>query len=183
MTNISDRITRSAGLRAVIHLPHAATRVPLEVRDQFVLTDEQLGDEIRLMTDHLTDELFAVPEAMALAVRFPVSRLVVDPERFESDEQEPMAARGMGVLYERTCRQTLLRRPLTPPERQALLDRWYRPHHAALTAAVATVLQSRDSCLIIDAHSFPAAPLPYETDQDLDRPDICIGSDDFHTPP
>ena len=25
-------------------------------------------------------------------------------------------------------------------------------------------------------------PLPYETDQSLDRPDICIGTDDFHTP-
>ena len=37
--------------------------------------------------------------------------------------------------------------------------------------------------MIIDAHSFPPVPLPYEADQDGDRPDICIGSDDFHTPP
>ena len=67
----------------MIHVPHAATLVPSEVREQFVLTDEQLADEIRLMTDHLTDDLFAMPEAVALTVRFPVSRLVVDPERFE----------------------------------------------------------------------------------------------------
>ena len=183
MTITADGETRSQGPTAVIHVPHASTRIPADVRDQFVLSDEQIADEIRLMTDHLTDELFAVPEAMALAVRFPVSRLVVDPERFESDEQEPMAARGMGVVYERTCRQTPLRRPLTASERQALIERWYRPHHQALTAAVATVLQTQDTCLIIDAHSFPSIPLPYEADQDADRPDICIGSDDVHTPP
>ena len=183
MSTGSDVNIKSINPAAVLHLPHAATLVPMDVREQFVLTDKQLADEIRLMTDHLTDELFAVPEAMALAVRFPVSRLVVDPERFEADEHEPMAARGMGVVYERTCRQTRLRRPLIEPEREALLQRWYRPHHQALTASVATVLQAQDTCLIIDAHSFPSIPLPYEADQDPDRPDICLGSDDFHTSP
>lgn len=167
----------------MVHVPHAATLVPLEVREQFVLSDGQIADEIRLMTDHLTDGLFAVPETMAHAVRFPVSRLVVDPERFESDGQEPMAARGMGVVYERTAGRRPLRRVLSSEEREQLIDRWYRPHHRALTAAVATVLEARNTCLIIDAHSFPSIPLPYEADQDPDRPDICIGSDAFHTPP
>lgn len=36
--------------------------------------------------------------------------------------------------------------------------------------------------LLIDAHSFPSTPLPYEVDQHSDRPDICIGTDAFHTP-
>jgi N-formylglutamate amidohydrolase len=90
---MTDGMVRSAGPRAVIHLPHAATHIPSDVREQFVLSDERIADEIRLITDHLTDELFAVPDAIGLTVRFPVSRLVVDPERFESDEQESMAAR------------------------------------------------------------------------------------------
>src|SRR5262249_62272815 len=37
-------------------------------------------------------------------------------------------------------------------------------------------------CLIIDGHSFPAAPLPYEDDQDPTRPAICVGTDSVHTP-
>ena len=35
----------------------------------------------------------------------------------------------------------------------------------------------------IDCHSFPTLPLPYELDQRRDRPDVCIGTDEFHTPP
>jgi predicted N-formylglutamate amidohydrolase len=159
MTTPSNSYVRSFSPRAVFHLPHAARAIPSDVREQFLVSDERLADEIRLMTDHLTDELFAVPEATALAVRFPVSRLVVDPERFEADEQEPMAARGMGVIYDRTCRQTPLRRPLIEPERQALLERWYRPHHRSLTGAVDTVLQTRDTCLIVAWDTAPVRPV------------------------
>jgi N-formylglutamate amidohydrolase len=67
-------------------------------------------------------------------------------------------------------------------ERQVLLNRWYRPHHAALREAVANELTATGRCLILDAHSFPASPLPYEVDQDASRPNICIGTDPFHTP-
>src|SRR5262245_46762433 len=99
----------------VLHLPHAATSIPSDVREQFIVNDEELTEEVRLMTDHLTDELFAMPEAVAFTVRFPASRLVVDPERFERDEQEPMAALGMGAVYQRTSRTTRLRRTLIGP--------------------------------------------------------------------
>lgn len=42
-------------------------------------------------------------------------------------------------------------------------------------------LNANDSALILDCHSFSDIPLPYEPNQD-DRPDICIGTDDYHTP-
>jgi N-formylglutamate amidohydrolase len=35
---------------------------------------------------------------------------------------------------------------------------------------------------VVDAHSFPCNPLPYEIDQMGARPEICIGTDEFHTP-
>jgi N-formylglutamate deformylase len=70
----------------VIHVPHAATVIPTEVRSQFALSDAELDAELRRMTDHLTDELFAMPGEIATTITFPVSRLVIDPERFELDD-------------------------------------------------------------------------------------------------
>jgi hypothetical protein len=46
------------------------------VRQQFVLADDLIAREIRLMTDPLTDELFAAPDDAATTVRFAISRLV-----------------------------------------------------------------------------------------------------------
>ena len=40
---------------------------------------------------------------------------------------------------------------------------------------------ANDHCLIIDGHSFPALPLPYELNQTAFLPDFCLCTDDFHT--
>ena len=134
------------------------------------------------MTDAFTDDLFVGAVDDAQSVVFPVRRLILDPERFEDDADEPMAERGMGVVYERTSGGSPLRRRSSTEERESLLDRFYRPHHRLLTQAVGTSISRHGRCLLIDGHSFPSIPLPYELDQDPNRPDICIGTDAFHTP-
>jgi N-formylglutamate deformylase len=115
-------------------------------------------------------------------VIFPLSRLVCDVERFPSDENEPMAARGMGVTYTRTSLGHVLRAAPDAAERQSLLDQWYWPHHATLERLVSGVIARSGICLIVDCHSFPSVALPYELDQTSDRADICVGTDAFHTP-
>jgi len=173
---------QAPGPWVVIHLPHASREIPADLRPTFLVDDAALERELDRMTDHYTDALFAVAESAVATVRFPVSRLVVDPERFEDDAREPMAQRGQGVVYTLTSDGRPLRHPPTPREREALLDRFYRPHHARLTGRVAAALAAQGIVLIIDAHSFPDQPLPMELDQRPDRPDICIGTDPFHTP-
>ena len=168
------------GTAVVVHVPHASTVIPVVLRDQFVLNNDDLQREVRVMTDHLTDVLFELPGVTS--VRFPVSRLVLDPERFESDEFEIMALKGMGVVYTHTSEMMQLRRALSADERARLIADYYRPHHAELESAVARGLEQAGRCLLIDAHSFPAVALPYELDQGFPRPDICIGTDAFHTP-
>ena len=132
------------------------------------------------MTDRYTDELFALPGVST--VRFPVSRLVVDPERFVDDDAEPMAARGMGVVYTRRSDGQPLRAPPPPNARQSLIERFYLPHHAELTTAVGRSLEAHGRCLIMDCHSFASRALPCDFDQSPSRPEICIGTDPFHTP-
>jgi len=167
---------------SVIHIPHASTLVPASARSSIALSEEDLQRELLTMTDHFTDDLFRVPENLAKAVTFPVSRLVVDPERFVNDRDEPMAAKGMGVIYTLTSSGQPLRKAPSTQERDELLSTYYLPHHLRLAQEVDAALAVHDRCLIVDAHSFPARPLPYEAYQDPDRCDICVGTDPFHTP-
>ena len=155
----------------ILHIPHASTVLPSEV--EFLLGQEALAYEVDAMTDHHTDRLFNLPGAHRCV--FPVSRLVVDPERFIDD---PMESVGMGVVYMRTAEGEALR-DISDMDRSALIDTYYHPHHKKLTRIVDSCLEQHDQCLIIDCHSFPAQPLPYESDRN--RPDICIGTDTYHT--
>jgi N-formylglutamate amidohydrolase len=134
------------------------------------------------MTDAFTDSLFPTTPFEADRVVFRVSRLICDVERFPEDADEPMAARGMGAVYVAMSDGSPLRRNLSPSERARIMRQWYDPHHAALTSAVDRVIGEGHSCLIVDCHSFSSRPLPHEPDQEPGRPDICIGTDPFHTP-
>jgi len=166
----------------IFHIPHSSKIIPEDVRNQFVLSDEELKDELLLMTDAHTDDLFVSNKTEQETVIFPVSRLVVDPERFVDDDLELMSEKGMGVIYTQTSSGKKLRRSITEQERESLLNTYYHSHHDRLNKAVGYQLKKYGKVLIIDCHSFPSIPLPYEYVQSKDRSDICIGTDDFHTP-
>ena len=166
----------------ILHIPHNSTLIPATARDQFTLSDAELDDEVLKMTDHHTHDLFAQDVNSSQVVASPVSRLVVDVERFEDDALEPMNGVGMGVVYTQTHNSKMLRRPISQEERDELLNQWYRPHHRQLSNAVENALQCHGRCLIIDCHSFPKKALPYENSPNADRPDICIGTEEYHTP-
>jgi N-formylglutamate amidohydrolase len=155
----------------ILHIPHASTVLPADVK--FLLGAENLAYEVDAMTDHHTDWLFDLSGAHRCI--FPVSRLVVDPERFIEDSMESV---GMGVVYTRTTDGGPLR-VISKMDRLALINTYYHPHHKKLTRMVDDCLEQHGRCLIIDCHSFPAQPLPYELDKN--RPDICIGTDTYHT--
>ena len=93
-----------------------------------------------------------------------------------------MATRGMGVVYKQTSSGKALRHPIEIKDRQTLINDWYHPHHNKLISLTQQMLDKYNQVLLIDAHSFPSVPLPYEPDQQLNRPQICIGTDNFHTP-
>ena len=83
----------------VLHLLHASTLILEDIRDDFLLGELELQEELNRMSDHATDRIVlnAFPEAEPVV--FPVSRLVVDPERFFDDSEEPMSQVGMRVLH------------------------------------------------------------------------------------
>jgi len=160
----------------LLHIPHASTVIPDRFADLFALDPGEVGEELLVMTDHHTDTLFEFDDADRLV--FPVSRLLVDPERFRDDAQEPMSSRGMGVVYTKTHHGRDLKSDRT---REILVEEYYDPHHAAMDAWVSDRLRRHGRCLIIDCHSFPRTPLPCDLDQTASRPDICIGTSALHT--
>jgi N-formylglutamate deformylase len=164
----------------ILHIPHSSRRIPGDLRELFVLSEGELASELLVMTDAFTDELFVCPGAARVV--FPISRLIVDPERFVGDADEPMSRVGMGVVYTHTSAGGRLKRDLSRRERQSLIDAYYKPHHERLQRAVENELVSNGRALIVDCHSFPRQPLPFELDQTVPRPDFCVGTDGFHTP-
>ena len=166
----------------VLHIPHASRRIPNDIRSSILLSDDDLEKELIKMTDAYTDELFISDLIDAKKIVFPLSRLVVDPERFLDNNQEIMAVRGMGVIYTHTANGLPLRYPMSVEERKILIDKYYQPHHKKFESCVTVCLKEFGRCMIIDCHSFSSIALPYELDQSKDRPDICIGVDDFHSP-
>jgi N-formylglutamate amidohydrolase len=157
----------------ILHIPHASTNV---LKKTFLC---DVDTELERMTDIDTDKLYDYPNATKII--FPVSRLVCDVERFEKDEDEEMSKYGMGVCYTQNALGEPLRN-VEPKERNEIIQNLYRPHHERLTETVKKELNDKNTALLIDCHSFPNYPLPCNISQDTPRPDICIGTDSFHTP-
>ncbi|WP_327308878.1 N-formylglutamate amidohydrolase [Streptomyces sp. NBC_01298] len=167
----------------ILHVPHSSRVIPESVRRGIHLSDPALDRELDHITDAHTAEIAAVAAAACAVTpwRFVngLSRLVIDPERFP-DEREEMTAVGMGAVYTHSTHRERLR-----PEGfevRPLLDRYFHPYADAMTRAVEDRLEAAGRAVIIDVHSYPTAPLPYELHGDGHRPPICLGTDAFHTP-
>lgn len=173
---VSDRLS------IVGHVPHSSTHIPPSVRGEILLGDAELQREVVRLTDWHTAELFSwIPVVGGTLFVNRLSRLVFDPERFADDDLEPTAKNGQGVVYTRTTQGAVLRR-INAADRALRISQLYDPYHEALGGAVASALMEFGACLILDCHSFGTIPLPSEDDQSPNRPDICIGTDEFHTP-
>ena len=164
----------------IFHIPHSSFEIPTKYLADFAISKDELESEKIKMTDSYTDELFidCVADGDEKII-FPVSRLLVDVERFSKDDKEPMAEIGMGMLY-RSCHDLSELRSSNAFNKE-LKTTYYDQHHKAFTGLVDGQLKSYAEVLIIDCHSFPTKPWPYERNQTGDRPEICIGTDAFHT--
>ena len=164
----------------IVHIPHSSMYIPPDIRPTIQLNDEDLQKELLTFTDRYTDELFSSARNCGTILLYNYSRFVVDPERFRDEAQEEMSNKGFGAVYTKTSAGIKLRE-ISEDEEEELKKRFYDPHHARLEQAVENDLRQFGKCLILDAHSFPTEPLPYEN-RGLRRPDICIGTCEFHTP-
>lgn len=163
----------------ILHIPHSSYYVPDEYNTLFYLSKNDLFKEQLKMTDSYTDELFNI--LYVTKHIFPISRLVCDVERFRNEDDEEMSKQGMWVCYERTSDLKPLKK-VNDSHKKEILEKYYDLHHSRFEQLTEEKLFHFGKCLIIDAHSFSSEPLPYELHAQKTRPDICIGTDIFHTP-
>ena len=67
---------------------------------------------------------------------------------------------GMGCIYEKTHDGKPLK--LVKDIKDELINKFYKTHHENFTKIIEKKLIENNKVLIIDCHSFPKHPLPYE---------------------
>lgn len=160
----------------ILHIPHSSIEIPF--MEGFVIDENELKNEINLLTDWFTDDLFNLPFSRVLAQ---FSRLFCDVERFPDDASEIMASRGMGMCYTHFD-SGMLMRTVDTELRDRIKTSFYDPHHEQLESLTTDALTERGKVNIIDCHSFEESPNKRDLNKEMPRPDFCIGADDFHTP-
>lgn len=153
-----------------IHIPHSSIHI--------VDSSQYVGDltnDFNLLTDWFTDELFDYECYEKFVV--PYSRLWCDVERFRDDLQEPMAKYGHGVVYTHGATENRIRN-VSQEEIERIKTDYYDAHHNHMAKSINHALGLFNSVIIVDCHSFHPTALMHEVPGE--RPDFCIGYDDFH---
>ena len=168
----------------IIHVPHSGLIMPDKVQRSLLPNSTEIAEEISLMADLHTDLLAHKARqhcpAPPAIFQNTLSRLVIDPERFD-DESEEMNQVGMGVVYTKTSDGKPLRESDRATEK-FLKDTFYYPYHEAFEKLVDETLSRFNFCVILDLHSYRKEALPYELHKAELRPEVCLGVDSFHTP-
>lgn len=108
-------------------------------------------------------------------IKFPISRLLCDVERF-IDDTEVMDKYGMGFAYSHVYNGEQIRILNKEVKDKVLIH--YNDHHKRLDNAI---LSTNEHIYFIDLHSFNIdATLPSLIDRNTEFPDICIGYDKGH---
>lgn len=154
----------------LFHIPHSSTFVPNH--DYF--NSNTLCQEVCLSTDWYIDEIFNVKDIEKHVAKF--SRVFCDVERFTTDDMDKF---GRGIYYTLTNDGKHLR-DFNLEHYNFILENYYKPHHNELSNLVNNILNEEGIVRIVDCHSFNEERLPFESFGE--RPDICIGVDEFHTP-
>jgi N-formylglutamate amidohydrolase len=157
----------------LLHIPHSSKHIPN--KDSFLLDEVQLNKELLLSTDIATNQIFQVDNIKKFTCDF--NRLFCDVERFIIGET--MDSYGRGLYYTHTIDNKKLRK-FDYSDYWDVLTNYFIPYHSNLTDVVQSILNKNGQAIIIDCHSFNDNRLWYENDSN--RPDICIGIDNFHTP-
>ena len=161
----------------LLHLPHCGTTIPQKYREDYLLTQDELTQNIYQYSDLYTDELFDDFYKTFGGVKNSYTRLFFDPERFGDDEDEAMQKKfGLGWFYENAI---LSKKPLRKLDNKKEIRTFFDAHHKELNRLTQEKLDIYNRCTVIDCHSFSNERYWFHN-KNLELPDICIGFEERH---
>lgn len=170
---------RQGATPMLVHTPHAGRLVP-DGFDRTRLTDPAMFDQTcEQVRDRHADTLGLMIAARldATIMLDHTTRMWCDPERYPDDREE-MNKAGMGVIPTRDIDGHPLYKPGQAPgmrERGQRFRLLYTPWHRMLQAQCRTMLDTYGRCTIIDVHTHPREPRPFEPHADQPRAQTIIG--------
>ncbi len=161
----------------IFHVPHDGTEFPPELMASVCVPQARFLQYHEKMRDTGVHDM--IPRTywtVSQSVRFPISRLLCDVERFIGPE-EIMERYGMGFCYERAFDGTVIK--TVDDELRAKTFPYYQKHHER----VDQLCRAQKRVLLLDMHSFSEEIVPRDMLREgEDTPDVCIGTDADHTP-
>lgn len=162
----------------VFHVPHDGCEYPPELMRSVCVPLPEFDRYDAAMRDAGVEEFIPKAHRPAFnAVRFSISRLLCDPERFTGPE-EPMEKYGMSFCYERAYDGKKIKNVTQELREQTLV--YYREHHAQMDR----LCEKYPRILLFDLHSYHDAIVPEPLfRRGVPTPDLCVGADEKYTPP
>lgn len=144
----------------ILAIPHSSTHIVNDGTIEKTMFPGVQRDAL-LCADLYTDFLFDYPDAKKIIC--PVSRMMVDVERFLDKEKEEMASFNRGAFYKvLNDGKTIFRKNINID----LLD-IYVQYHKELSEAVELVKEKNKEPFIIDCHSFNEQPFCFDKHKDI----------------
>ena len=172
-----SRLGFPPSLCPVFHVPHDGDLFPDKLMDAVCVPSEQFFRYHEKMRDAGVWDM--VPGAYRVpyqTVRFPVSRLLCDVERFIGPE-EIMERYGMGYCYDRAFDGTVIKRVTHEIREKTLV--YYQRHHTRMDR----ICEKHGRVLLFDLHSYSDEIMPgVFLREGIPTPDVCVGADPVFTP-
>jgi len=165
-----DPITRTGPKDAkfLVAIPHSGTIIP---REAFSALDPQ-NDVLSWDLDQLTDQLYQPLDSMGALVKTDIHRCVVDPNRKRTDSGKTGVIKGVG-----SDQKTLLKRPYTAEEREALLILYHDPFSKLVRKEMEALRKNYGKAFLLNGHSmYKKAPLTRNGKEKESRPAFCVGT-------
>lgn len=157
--------------KIVCNIPHSSMSIPEWARKDILISEDELFAFVEFMIDKDIDRMweFVPDENKEVAT---LSRVILNIERFRSDADEIMSAKGMGLYYTHTPEGKQFRIKSTNSYNRCLAI--YDAYHKSLEEKVANCLEQHGECIILDCHSFHDE-MHYTDYEATTFPDVCIG--------